>query len=286
MPEPTAVSWMFPPWAVQKRPCINITLTLPVPAHLSSKSPATIWFCIIGQVRWRKYLSCKQDRHLKAISELLFSNSGINHLTAVLAIKIQFTAVKRQTLTYSSDSQMCSVWEGFITCSGCRIKNDRSLGCFSPTALKGNLLHDTLPYFALPFLPCYSFPCILHSYLMLYPVHVEADKFLSHYSSKHSCSQYWGDGELSSKARELCTNQSMCDSCGQSSCWISSFSFFLLSVSFHLSIFLISAPKPPSLLPMWPNSAGNFVLLQKSTERQLPTHHSPGYCEQSVSESP
>lgn len=69
---------------------------------------------------------------------------------------------------------------------------DGSLGCFSPTALKGNL-HDT--YFALPFLPYNSFTHILQIYFMLYLADVKADKFLLlHHSSK-----IWGTAAVSTK---------------------------------------------------------------------------------------
>lgn len=115
---------------------------------------------------------------------------------------------------------------------------------------------------------------------MLYLADVKADKF---FLPRHS-SKVWGTAAVSTKKignfwakPGSCVQTNACDSWRQSSCWISSFGLFLLSLFVCLSLLHFSSLQLQNLLWIWANSAGNFVSFQEEHKKAALTSSLPWF---------
>lgn len=194
-----------------------------------------------------QFLSCKLS-----CCSTSNKNPASSHITRIM---------QRQTFRISSDISFLEKMYLAITCREWGLKNkvveERALGCFSPTPLKGSVLHSThsLLFLISPratFLPN-----------VIYLVSITAS---SPGAQLHSPLWKWGAAEQNQGA--VCKPKHI----QKLKRIISEFSSL-----FHSAILLISTPKLPSLLPIWPNNTRNFILFQEGHRKAAPT--SPRYSE-------
>lgn len=132
-----------------------------------------------------------------------------------------------------------------------------------------------------------QFSPILHFYLMLCLAAVEADAFLlSHQSSK-----LWSTAAANTK--ETGNSRAKPGSCVQTKACVAAednqavefplLVYFFYPCFLHLYMLPFYSFQHQSLLPCSQfdrTMLGTLFCSKKSTGRQLPPHHSPGYCEQ------